>query len=109
MLTLWRELPIESRWNPLAFECVGHCLPREQSSPVYPGPQIGGDRHIGRCGDDVTCEVAVISADFIQDGAKARLRGHARLDRNGQAFGHLKGRSVQTPRTPGSEGHTIKD
>ena len=39
MLTLRRELPIERRGNVLAFERVGHRLPREQiraGSPTVP-------------------------------------------------------------------------
>src|SRR5437763_17084369 len=79
MLAPGRELPGESRRNALLLEGVGKLLACEQPTPVDPWTEVGGDGHVRRSGYDPLCEIAVASADFVQQEPKTGLSRDRRL------------------------------
>src|SRR3569623_771412 len=74
MLAGGAELPIIGRWNSFCLEGVGQRVTREQTPAIHPRAKIGRDRDVGRRGDDMRGEFAILARDLIQNLAEAHLR-----------------------------------
>jgi len=96
VLPLWRELPIEGRWNVFALEGVGQCLSCEQAAAVHPRPEICRHCDIGRGGDDTGGKIRCFLGELIEQRTKPRLGRGDRRYRNGELGRNIDARSPVT-------------
>ena len=109
VLALGRELPVEGRGDALALEGVGHRLAREQAAAVDPGPEIGGDGHVRRGGDDAAREVAVAAADLVEDARRSRSASTSPAGWRPAALPARRSRGALSRRAPaGGERHAVE-
>ena len=77
VLAVPAERPLLHRDDLLGAEDVLPVRAVEDATLVHPAAEIGGDRDVGRGGDDALGERALALAELVQDTAEGLLRGHA--------------------------------
>ncbi len=105
MLPPGREIPGEGRRDLLLAEFVGLFGAGKQPAPVHPAAEIGGDRDVGRCGDDALRQRRVAARQLAQHQAETLLSRHPRRRRERQAVRHRDLRRLQPPPSLACERH----
>src|SRR6202049_411399 len=108
MLTLWRKFPAERGGDAFTPKDVGHLLAREQSTTVHPRAKVSRHRDVRRRGDDALGKWDLLSCQLIEQRTEAKLRGHCRLDGDGQLGRHVERRCLQSACTLRGERYTVK-
>src|SRR3546814_13250445 len=65
--------PLLRRGYLLVAEGIGQRLARENATAVHPRPEVGGDSHIRRGGDDALGQRRLVARDLVEDLAEALL------------------------------------
>src|SRR3546814_6307774 len=71
VLAFWPHHPLLRRGYLLVAEGIGQRLARENATAVHPRPEVGGDSHIRRGGDDALGQRRLVARDLVEDLAEA--------------------------------------